>query len=276
MTLQIVLLGLLMTVLSVGRAFAIKEGMQRGYSANDVTFSSAVILVAVYFLILPLKGFGEFPPTAMAGCIVKGMFLYFSVKLAALVSKGSNSTGAFMGFIGLGIAALINSELLGENLTWLQLISCVGMGILGLIFFLRGAAKELNAKTKKLAVLFMLSIVGCITTDRFTMQYTGWYEYSFVSNFAFFIITLFTIRSVKPLQTFSFPLMWIIGLLVTVRELAIFYGYQFTGVSVGAVFINISVPIIMVMSSVIYKERTPKEQLIFGALAFALVMPLFI
>ena len=67
------------------------------------------------------------------------------------------------------------------------------------------------------------------------------------------------------------------GVVYTASEFLIIYAsINLLPVSFVAVFMRIAAPVVMIVSALKYKEQTWKNQLAFGVMAFALVLPLIL
>jgi hypothetical protein len=270
-----ILFGLLITALVAARMISVKVGA-RTLDAASISLSSAAFLCASLWALFPVFGFGAVSAPAIAAGVLKGICVYWCVKLGAEVAKSMNSASVFASFIALGIGAPINSELLGEGLSMAQLSSCIGLGVLGVAFMLKGAAVELSRSDMRKFLLLVATFAANMCLDRFALSRTDWYSHALVSNTVFFIVSLSS-AGFAPLAELARPTMLGIGLIYTACDFTILYGYaNVTGVSMGGVFQRLANPIVMIMSAYIWHERTPAEQLVFGGLAFLLVLPLLL
>lgn len=284
MTLISFFAGILITMAMVLRSFTVKIGT-KNFSSKQITFANGTYIVIfllitipfMYDLLLPLKHINLSHSIPLLACIIKGIVLYISLKFTAEIAKESNSSSVFAGFISLGIGAIINSVFLSEHLTYPQLFSCIALSILGVIFFLKGPACELSKYVKKLFVLLTILIVLNMVTDKIGIGGLNWYIYSMISSTVCFLLSTFFLLREKQYNCFKqlkHPTLMAIGVVFTMGEFLILYSMQhFLSVSITFLFMRIATPIIMILSAYIYKERTPKEQLLFGGLALLLALP---
>jgi hypothetical protein len=216
---------------------------------------------------------------AVACGVVGGISMQLAARYMLDTRKESNSAAMFIGFIALGIVAPLNFVLLGENLTANQLIACIVMGLLGGAFFLYGAASELSNAGKRAFMLSLLSLIVYTFLTRVIIMRTNWYM---VGVMVYAVSTLFALYSIKAKRlslgsSFAQPILWYCGAIQVVMSVIIQYSKgEVLGVSMTHLFIHLSAPITMVLSSYIYKERSPREQLLFGVLAFLIALPLII
>lgn len=285
MTLVSFLAGILITISIVLRAFTVKIGT-KNFSSKQTTFANVAYLIIFLFLtipfmtdlLLPLKQLNIKHGIALIACVIKGILLYLSLKFFADIAKESNSSSVFAGFISLGIGAMINSFVLSDNLTYPQLFSCIALSILGVIFFIKGPACDLSRHTKKIFILLTIVIAINMVTDKIGISGLNWYIYCIISSTIGFLISAFFLLKEKQYNYFKqlkHPTLMAIGLVFTIGEFIILYSMQtFIPVSMAFLFMRIATPIIMILSAYIYKERTPKEQLLFGILALLLALPI--
>ena len=272
-----ILFALLLTSGKTLQAFATK----RGTATLDTTvlaMSQALLSVVFFWGAKPFLPSLWVPDTiaVLVGALGGVAMFYFS-KLMYDVRKESNSASMFISFIALGIAASVNTGLLGEGLTTMQLVSCIGIGLLGGTFFLYGAASELSAAGKKAFAFSLFWCVLVICTDRFVIARTNWYVNAIITETIYFLTALFALRKAKLKLGTSFkqPILWYCGIIyVSMTLLTMYSSGEVLGVSITHVFLRLSTPIVMVLSAYTHGERTPREQLIFGALAFLLALPL--
>ena len=106
----------------------------------------------------------------------------------------------------------------------------------------------------------------------------NWYMYSIISS-GFSLLIAFIIllceKKYEYLKELNSPILIAIGLVFAIGEFVILYSMQnYLPVSIAFLFLRLSAPIVMFVSAYIYKERTPKEQLLFGSLAVLFALPI--
>ena len=274
MTVISFLFGVFITFLNVVKSFTTKKGT-RFFSSNSITFSNALFMVMILFCFLPFNqnylNLGG--KSAMLGLFfsgLKGVSLYFSIKYIAELAKESNSSSVFAGFVSLGIGSVINSQLLHDNLSSYQLLACIALGILGCVFFFRGPVNDLSNNGKRSFIYVTFVIIFNMMSDKIATRELNWFVHLFISNLVFFFVCLFMYgRNISKLvNDFKNPLLTIIGLLYFIENFVVLYTMGvYLPVSLTNVFMRLAAPITMIISSYLYKERTPREQLLFGGLA---------
>ena len=276
------LAGCFITFIVFFRSMTVKIGT-KNYSSKQITFANYFYMMVALCCTMPFMtdmfiSIDASKITPIIAALIKGIMLYASVKLIADIAKESNSSAVFAGYISLGIGSLLNYFILSENLTMLQIVACVSLGILGMVFFLRGPASELSKFGKKAFVLLTLIIILNMFVDGVGIRGLNWYMYSIISSgfslLIAFIILLFEKKYVY-LKELNSPILIVIGLVFAIGEFVILYSMQnYLPVSIAFLFLRLSAPIVMFVSAYIYKERTPKEQLLFGGLAVLFALPI--
>ncbi|MCL2439540.1 MAG: hypothetical protein FWD15_03430 [Alphaproteobacteria bacterium] len=276
------LIGLLITSLIVARAFSVKSGT-RTLDSEAITLSSSLFLVVIIWAMWPIMGadasFNGLSPITLIAGMAKGAFIYYGLKLGTDVARESNSAANFRGFIAISIAAPINAIFLGDNITAIQVLSCIGLGALGLAFFFRGAASELSRKGKIFFAGATLIQAACPVADQIGIPPSNWYMYILISMNTAFAFSVIAYRKMlgEAVAGFRLPIMWAIGALFAISELVVIYSAgNILGPSLTGTFFVLSAPIIMIGSAYLHSERTPREQLLFGVLAFVIALPIIL
>ena len=115
-------------------------------------------------------------------------------------------------------------------------------------------------------------------SDHVAIPKVGWYAHLLVSSVAMFLICL-----LYPVSRKAFRLVLndrrvvYAGVFYTVSEFLVIYAsINILPVSVVAVFLRLSVPVVMVISAIKYKEQNIKNQLGFGIIAILLALPIIL
>ena len=210
--------------------------------------------------------------------VVKGILLYYSIKYIADLAGESNSSSVFAGYISLGVGAILNNFILNDSLNFIQMFSCIGLSILGTVFFFRGPASDLSKFGKKVFMLLTLVIIVIMFVDKVAISGLNWYMHLLINSTVFFIVSMvFLVRdkTFHYLTDLKSQVLVSIGLVFAVGEFIILYSMQnYMPVSIALLFIRLGAPIVMFVSAYIYKERTPREQLLFGSLALLFALPI--
>ena len=282
MSIYQILAGIFITFIVFMRSMTVKMGT-KDYSSKQITFANYFYMVIILLCTMPFMtdmfitiDASKIKP--LIASFIKGIMLYTSVKLTADIAKESNSSAVFAGYISLGVGSLLNYFILSENLTMIQILACVSLGILGTVFFFRGPASELSKFGKKSFILFTLVIILNMFVDNVGISGLNWYMYSVISS-VFSLLIAIVLRFIEKqydyLKQLNSPILIVIGLVFTAGEFIILYSMQnYLPVCVAFLFLRMSAPIVMFVSAYIYKERTPREQLLFGGLALLFALPI--
>ncbi len=278
------IVGILITLIVTVKVFTVKVGT-KSFSSKNITFANAIFLFLVLLISFPFMKsyiipFDQIKLIPLIASILKGVFLYFISKFLAELAKESNSSSVFAGYMSLGIGAILNNLLLNENLTFMQILSCIFLSSIGVIFFFKGPASDLSKYSKKLFLIIIAISVSIMMVDKIAISGLNWYMYLLINGIFMFFISLITLIKdkqvvfVKKLLNYKLVL---IGLVYAVGEFVILYSMQhYIPVSIAILFVRLSAPIVMVISAYLYHERTPKEQLIFGGLSLLVALPLLL
>ena len=151
------IVGILITLIVTVKVFTVKVGT-KSFSSKNITFANAIFLFLVLLISFPFMKsyiipFDQIKLIPLIASILKGVFLYFISKFLAELAKESNSSSVFAGYMSLGIGAILNNLLLNENLTFMQILSCIFLSSIGVIFFFKGPASDLSKYSKKLFLI---------------------------------------------------------------------------------------------------------------------------
>lgn len=210
--------------------------------------------------------------------IYKGATLFYLIKFQQIVNKESTSSSVFLSFIALAIGALANNLFFGEGLGIIKVACILGFGFLGSAFLIKGDAKRLSLKAK-IAFFIVTSIMASYTiSDHLAIPQIGWYPHLLVSSVVMFIVCLFHgISKQDFVNMFKNKNIVYAGIFYTVSEFLVIYAsINILPVSIVAVFLRLSVPVVMIYSAVRYHEQSLKNQLVFAIVAIALALPIIL
>lgn len=216
-------------------------------------------------------------PWLFALSALKGGLLYLLFVISQELMKVSLSSRHYVTPLAIGLMAVIN-YFLGEELKPNQMVAVGGLFLLSLGFFLRGHLSDMDRAGKlayaKLVALsvFMSALDHVLTRD------TNWFTLLLVSNVVLLALSLALNRkNAQVLKAAAFHRAAVLaGVFYAATELVKFYQQvRINPVSVVVTAQAMTKPVILVLSALIWKERTVKEQLLWGGLAFAATLPLF-
>ena len=210
--------------------------------------------------------------------VYKGISLFYLVSLQQAINKTSMSSSVFLSFIALALGGLANNLFFDENLGLIKVLCICGFGVLGILFFYKGDAKRLSRKNIVFFFVVTAIMASYTVSDHVAIPKVGWYAHLLVSSVAMGITCLFYADSREAFKiTLKSKNIVYAGIFYTVSEFWVIYSsINILPVSVVAVFLRLSVPVVMVISAIKYKEQNIKNQLSFGVAAILLALPIIL
>jgi len=284
MTFIQLLTGIVLMLLWAGRPILYKPAAKYFPLKMSPAFASSWSLTGI-LISFPLLGhlltdhFKEiiFSPFMLIA-LYKGCSLFYLIKLQQFINKKSTSSMVFLNFIALALAALTNNVFFNEGLGCLKVCAILGFGILGFIFLRLGDAKRLSSK-QKIAFVFTAVVVASYTvSDHLALPKLGWYPYLLFTSLFLFITSLLHGISKKDFKNiFKNKTLAYAGILYTVCEFFLMYAsLNILPVTVASLFLRLSIPLVMIYSSLRYHEQSLKNQLTFSLIAIALALPIIL
>lgn len=284
MTIFQIFIGILLLLFWAIRPILYKPAAQYFPPKLSSAFTSTWLLIALA-LTFPLLGnlLTDNLSKTLFSCyalvsIYKGLTLYYLIELQQVVNKKSTSSSVFLSFIALAIGALINNLCFGEGLKTIKIICILGFGVLGAIFLYKGDAKRLSTKEKAAFCLVTLIMASYTVSDHLAIPQIGWYPHLLISSIIMFIVSL-----IHGISKQDFKNMFLnkqissAGIFYAVSEFLVIYAsINILPVSIVAVFLRLSVPVVMIYSAIRYKEQSLKNQLVFALLAVSLALPIIL
>lgn len=279
-----IFVGFLLLLSWVGRPILYRPAAKYFPPKISSVFTSTWLLIGL-FITFPLLGHLFYdnwrnvllsPFTFIA--IYKGVALFYMILLQQLINKESTSSSVFLSFIALAIGALINNILFLEGLGFIKVLCIFAFGILGTFFVIRGDAKRLSKQAQKAFIAVTLIMSSFVVSDHLTIPKIGWYPYLLVSS-----VTMFVMSALHGISKQDFKNMFLnksialAGIFYTATEFFVIYvSTNILPASIVAVFLRLSVPIVMIYSAIRYKEQNIKNQLVFGVCAIILAIPIIL
>ena len=284
MTLFQFFIGILLLLTWVERPILYKPVAQYFPSKMSPAFTSTWLL-AMLLLTFPFLGnlFTEnyrkiiFSPYILVS-IYKGATLFYLIKFQQIVNKESTSSSVFLSFIALAIGALANNLFFGEGLGLIKVLCISGFGFLGVFFLIKGDAQRLSSKAKIAFYIATLIMASYTVSDHLAIPQIGWYPHLLISSVAMFAASLFHGLSKQDFKNMFFNKYLIsAGSFYAVSEFLVIYAsVNILPVSIVAVFLRLSVPIVMIYSAIRYHEQNLKNQLIFALIAITLAIQIIL
>lgn len=209
--------------------------------------------------------------------IAKGCLLYVLLVGSQDLMKVSLSSRHYVTPLAVGLLAICNWAL-GEQLGAGQWFSALGLCLLAGAFLLRGHAADLGQQGRRVYARLVVLVVATGVLDHFVLSHVDWYSYLLLSNIVLLALAVgLNARNLPLLRDAALhPLALFAGVIYAATELLKFY-QQVSINPVTAVVLTqaMTKPVILVLSALIWHERTLREQLIWGLLAFAVALPMF-
>lgn len=257
--------------------------MALDYESGPI-FTSVWVLMGLLFVSpfygdLLLQSWGDFKSDYMLWVllILKGGFLWMLFYNGQVLTRQSLSAAKFFLPTALGFIAIIN-YFLGEVLTSKEWVAALGLCGLGVVFSFRGHVQELGIEGRFLFYKLVVISIIAASLDFFILSETNWYVLLLTTNiFMLFVCLLRKIkRDVWKKALFRKEAV-MAGSVFSAGELLKFY----LMVSILPMTVVISaqvavIPVVLILSSVIWGERGWKEQLLWGVCSAGLLLLLFL
>lgn len=206
--------------------------------------------------------------------VAKGLLLwttYFSVQ--KLTRKSLSSINYALP-LSLGMITVVNATL-GEALSASGWIAAWGLFFLGVAFAFKGHLKDLSLKKKRLFAKVVGLYIILAALDHSVIQATNWYVLQLIS--AAVLLAACVVRRTPLMvwkEAYTHPTAIFAGLTFAAVDMLKFY-QQVTIHPVSVVLATqaATIPFILLISSLVWKERSWKEQLVWGGLSIALILP---
>lgn len=284
MSLFQIFIGFLLLLSWAGRPILYRPAAKYFPPKMSPAFTSTWLLVAL-FLTFPLLGhlvYDNVKGTILSPFIFismyKGATLFYMIALQQIVNKESTSSSVFLSFIALALGALANNLFFGEGLGYIKVLCILGFGVLGAVFLIKGDAKRLSKKAMAAFLVVTLIMASYTISDHLAIPQIGWYAHLLVSSVVMFAVSLFHGISKQDFKN-MFVNKGIVsaGVFYAASEFLVIYAsINILPVSIVAVFLRLSVPVVMIYSAVRYHEQSLKNQLVFGLCAILLALPIIL
>lgn len=229
-----------------------------------------------HLLVPGLQGLAE-TPWLIGLMILKSGILYLLLVGSQDLMKVSLSSRHYVTPLAIGLIAVTNS-FLGEELSAWKWVSVIGLFGLAAAFLLMGHAAELSRAARFVYLRLVLMVVATAAIDQAVLPHINWYTFLLITNGMLLALGLVLhARNLPLLKTaVTHPLAILAGVVYAATELLKFYQtITINEVTVILITQAMTKPVILILSALIWKERTVREQLIWGVLAFAVALPIF-
>lgn len=278
-----VLLGLLV-VLTISSSIAYKVASSRLDHNTAPIYTSLWVIIGLLLVFPAFKQLFfdglitiKVAPFLLLLLLAKGIFLWALFYNRLILTEKSLSAGIYFLPTALGFIAVINS-FLGEQLKTLEWVVALGLCFLGGAFALRGHLQELGFQGRILFFKLVAISIVLATLDQLILTETNWYILLLITNI--FMLGVCFVRKLS-IETWRSALLrkeaFLAGSVFSVGELFKFY----LMVSILPMSVVISaqvatIPVVLILSALIWGERSWKEQFLWGILSTGLLLLLFL
>lgn len=278
------LLLLLLFFLTIGHLLTLKACSVRLDHRTAPIFISAwtllgVALVSPFFGHLWAEGWAKFmaAPHLLALSVLKGALLYYLFVISQELMQESLSSRHYVTPMAVGLVAIVNATL-GESLKAGQWIAALGLCALSAAFFFKGHLSDLSRRGKMSYVKLVGMAVLLAAFDHALTKNSNWFSLLLVSNATLLAVSLALTRGNAAVlrEALLHRMAAWAGIFYMATELVKFYQQvSINPVTAVATVQAATKPVILILSALLWKERTVKEQTVWGALAFAVTLPMF-
>lgn len=209
---------------------------------------------------------------------LKGGGLCYLFVVSQELMKVSLSSRHYVTPLAIGLITIINFTL-GEKLKPHELFAGLGLCALAAGFFFKGHLSTLDLPSRIAYAKLVLLSAFLSSTDLVLIKTTNWYAVV-ILTYAVVLAAACIWNRRNPAVFRSALLNWtaaLAGVSYAATELVKFYQQvTINPVSVVVTVQAMTKPVILVLSALIWEERTVKEQLAWGLAAFVITLPLFI
>lgn len=200
--------------------------------------------------------------------LLSGVLLSYQVKFFQMVRKESLSANSYILLVALGIGVILN-YFFGERLNVWQYVVVIAIAVAGYGFF-KYFVKDLSAEGRKawlIALLLTSIVVACPT---FELAYTNWVSVFLARNIGNVLTDVYEFYKCQRTQTVKIHLdlpILVLSMYAMLFELACMYANPILGVTTVLVLKRAGIPIIMLISFLVYHDGKKREQIVFASLA---------
>lgn len=210
-------------------------------------------------------------PALLLLAAFKGALLWFLLVASQSLMKESLSSRHYVTPLSVGLIAGVNS-FLGEKLSTQQWLSALGLCLLSAGFFFKGHLSTLSQGAKRDYALLVAISVILAAVDQAVLKSVNWYAYTLATNLVLLALALTRAGAEIARTALLHKSAALAGSLYAATELVKMYQQVAINPVTAVVTVQaVTKPVILVLSALVWKERTVREQLAWGLAAFALV-----
>lgn len=209
--------------------------------------------------------------------VVKGFLLWVLFSQKQRLNKLSLSARNYASPVAIGFMVFSNAAF-GEHLETVEMVAALGLCALGFVFAFRGHLQDLPREGKLLFILAVVLTVVCGTLDHVLLTHLNWYVLLAITNLILLVVILALRGGLGHVRaSLTSPLAVSAGVLFAVTELLKFYQQvAYSPVTVVVTVQAATMPILLVLSALIWGERSWKEQLVWGLVGLGLILPVIL
>lgn len=217
-------------------------------------------------------------PRLLFFAVLKGVALCYLFIVSQSLMQVSLSSRHYVTPLSIGLVTLGNA-LFGEALSFWQLFSSLGLCLLAAGFFLFGHMADLPARSRLDYARLTLTSAAIAVIDHVLTKDTNWFVLAVVSYSVLFVAGIaWNLRHFANFRQAALHRAAIVaGIFYASTEIV--KDYQQVAINPVTVVITVQAmtkPVILVLSALLWKERTMKEQLAWGLMAFVITLPLLL
>jgi hypothetical protein len=210
-------------------------------------------------------------PLLILFCAAKAGLLWFLLVISQRLMKESLSSRHYVTPMALGVIAGVN-HFLGENLTAREWAAAGGLCALSAAFFFKGHLSQLSKQGRIDYFLLVALTSGIAALDHTLTRETNWFTLLLAANLFLFALSLLRAGPEALKSALLQKPAMAAGAMYAATELVKFYQQvTINPVSVVVMTQAMTKPVILILSALIWKERTVREQAAWGLAAFVLV-----
>jgi hypothetical protein len=262
-------------LLTVAKALAMKPCADR-FPARETALFFSFWLFVVNLCLLPLYKdelahdlLYAFP--AFIYAVGKGALFYWYIKTSQQLSRHSGSSRAIVPVIAIGLIAVVNSQFLGEPLSFNQMLSAAVLMVFGLLYYFVGHLRE--TKSQKDFLLMIGLGTSLAIFDHMGLSQLHWFSFLLV-NITVMMLLSFA-DNIKHYHCYRFLFTNKYLLLAAVLYIGFEVFITSTRVRILPVTVSniaalMATPMVMLAMTIVWGESSLKKQGFFGLGAFAL------
>ncbi|CDH35103.1 hypothetical protein [Xenorhabdus bovienii] len=214
-------------------------------------------------------------PIGIAAGLGKGVLLGMMLIAQQNIIGQSLSATTYVFPLALGGIATIDMVTFGTPLTIGGIFSISLLFTAGILFTTVGHFNKMKTQSKFMFLIMILCVIGFALMDRVGIPRSGWFTYLLFTGIGNMLVIFFYKRN--AISSVPFHLWVIISFAWVAPEL--FFNYAlatYLPVSYGYLAITLRIPLVMLISVLIYHEGKLSEQIIFSFIALIAILFMFV